>query len=148
MNMTRLCKIFCGVILLTVPAVQYGGYFLLTVLSGTDGNELTEFQRSMFRAGHAHAGVLVLFSLIAQLLIDGAKLSMSICLALRIAFPLAAILVSGGFFAAAIGSGVMEPTSLVVILYAGIAVLAAAVITLGIGLLRSKGNGTDLQQEL
>lgn len=138
MNMTRLCKLFCGITLLTVPAIQYGGYFLLTVLSGTDGTALTGFQQSMFRAGHAHAGVLVVLSLVAQLLVDGARLPAGLMVAVRTAFPSAAILVSGGFFAAAIGENVTALTSFIAVLYAGLGVLAFAVIALGIGLLKSK----------
>jgi hypothetical protein len=55
--MTSLTKLFCGIILLTVPTIQYGGYFLLTILSGKSNLPLTDFQKSMFRAGHVHAGV-------------------------------------------------------------------------------------------
>ncbi len=46
-------KITCGIILLTIPTIQYGGYFLLSILSGRMKLPLTEFQKSMFRAGHA-----------------------------------------------------------------------------------------------
>ena len=37
-------------------AVMFGGYALLTMLTG--GGELSEFEERFFRAGHAHAGVL------------------------------------------------------------------------------------------
>lgn len=95
--MTRLTKIFCGFTLLTVPAIMYGGYFLLTVLSGQSSAELTEFQKSMFRAGHGHAGILVILSLIAQILIDYATLLKNWKWFIRIGFPLSALLISGGF---------------------------------------------------
>ena len=101
--MTPMARLFCGIILLTVPTIEYGGYFLLTLLSGTDKTPLTDFQRSMFRAGHAHAGVLVILALIAQVLLDYAALPASLNLSIRIGFPLAAIMVSGGFFASAMG---------------------------------------------
>ncbi len=137
--MTASSKLMSGIILLTVPTIQYGGYFLLQLLSGMHRNlELTEFQRSMFRAGHAHAGVLVLLALIAQLLIDHAAISEPLKWIARIGFPLAAILISGGFFGAAAGKGITQPTSLISILYVGVIVLVVALITTGVGLVRAK----------
>jgi hypothetical protein len=130
-----MSKIFCGVTLLTVPTIIYGGYFLLTLLlRGND--EFTEFQQNMFRAGHAHAGVLVLLSLVAQLLIDHSALSSMANLFLRVAFPLAAILISAGFFLAAIGDQHETPTDLIVLLYIGLVFLLVAAVMLGIGLLK------------
>ena len=109
----------------------------MTILSGKSKLPLTEFQRSMFRAGHAHAGVLVILSLIAEILIDHASLGNGIILLVRIGFPLAAILVSGGFFASAIGKGAHSPNSLIAILYTGLTVLIVSVLVLGIGLVSS-----------
>ena len=68
-------KLISGIILLTIPTIQYGGYFLLTLISGRTKLSLTDFQKSMFRAGHAHAGVLVILSIIAQILIDSSNVS-------------------------------------------------------------------------
>lgn len=135
--MTSLSKIFCGIILLTVPTIQYGGYFLLTILSGKGNLPLTDFQKSMFRAGHAHAGVLVLLALVAQILTDYAALNKPIEVSVRIGFVLSATLISGGFFASAVGSNVTKPTQLIWILYFGIFILAASLISLGIALIKS-----------
>jgi hypothetical protein len=136
--MTRQAKIFCGVTLLSVPTIMYGGYFLLTVLSGQNNIELTEFQKSMFKAGHGHAGLLVILSLVAQILIDYATLSKTWKLIIRIGFPLSAILVSGGFFAAAIGTNVTSPNNLIAILYVGIVFLLTSLVALGIGLIKQE----------
>jgi hypothetical protein len=46
-------KMTCGIIILTIPTIQYGGYFLLSILSGKQKFPLTDFQKSMFRAGLA-----------------------------------------------------------------------------------------------
>jgi hypothetical protein len=128
----------CGVILLTVPSIQYGGYFLLQLLSGKfDKLGLTDFQRSMFRAGHAHAGVLVILSLIAEILTDYSNLNLLFTWIVRIGFPLAAILVSGGFFASASGKGLTAPNKFIWILYKGVLVLAVSVMVLAVGLIRS-----------
>jgi hypothetical protein len=58
-NATRLIS---GILLITVPTIEFGGTFLL--LFGKEP-QFTDFQRSMFRAGHAHAGVLVIIALVA-----------------------------------------------------------------------------------
>lgn len=135
--MTRQAQIVSGSILLTVPTIIYGGYFLLQVLSGQhDDIQLTDFQKSMFRAGHGHAGLLVILSLLAQIFVDYATLSNSLKWTIRLSFPLSAILVSGGFFASAIGQNVTTPNSLISILYTGIFVLIVGLILLGIGLIR------------
>lgn len=135
--MSSLSKLLCGLILLTVPSIQYGGYYLLTLLAGQTGQELTDYQRSMFRAGHAHAGVLVILALVGQLLLDAARLPLWLAWVARLGFPLAAILVSAGFFAAAIGRGITQPTPWIGVLYVGAGLLALAVILTGIGLLRA-----------
>lgn len=135
--MTNEARIASGAILLTVPSIIYGGTFLLSILSGQQEDfALTEFQKAMFRAGHAHAGVLVILSLVVQFLADHARLSGGWKWAVRVLFPLAAMAVSGGFFAGAIGTQITEPTSGIVILYMGIAFLVAGILILGIGLIR------------
>jgi hypothetical protein len=135
--MSSITRILCGIILLTVPSIIYGGYFLLTILTGSSKLALTDFQKSMFRAGHAHAGVLVIVSLIAEILTDQASLGIGAVWMVRIGFPLAAILVSGGFFAAAGSKGATRPNGLIAILYLGITLLVISLIILGIGLVSS-----------
>jgi hypothetical protein len=129
--MTDATKLIAGLLLITVPTIEFGGTFLLSVLSGKHP-ELTEFQRSMFRAGHAHAGVLVILALVALVFTDQGW-------AVRIGFAAAPILVSAGFFGAAIAKGATRPGGLIALLWIGVIVLAASVITLGIGLIRSRG---------
>jgi hypothetical protein len=133
--MSATTKLICGIILITIPTIQYGGYFLLTVLSGKKKIILTDFQKSMFRAGHAHAGVLVILALVSEILADYAALNPTLDHLVRTGFPAAAILVSGGFFAAASGKNVVKPNSFIFILYIGIFVLAASAVILGIGLI-------------
>ena len=135
--MTSISKLFCGITILTVPTIAYGGYFLLTVISGYNKIALTDFQKAMFRAGHAHAGVLVILSLLAQSLLDNTHMISGLELAARISFPLAAILISGGFFACAAGRGLARPNRFIFILYAGAILLVADLIVLGIALLKN-----------
>ena len=136
--MTNATKLIAGLLLIAVTTIEYGGTFLLSILSGRHA-EFTEFQRSMFRAGHAHAGVLVILSLVALIFADQGSLSAPIGWAVRIGFPAAAILVSGGFFGAAMGKGRTQPGGLIGLLWIGVSVLGGSLITLGIGLIQARG---------
>lgn len=135
--MTHEAKLMCGITLITIPSIQYGGYFLLRLLSGYHQElELNSFQKAMFRAGHAHAGVLVILSLVSQLLADEAALSIELIWFIRAGVVAAAILIGGGFFFSGMGKGVTSPNKLISLLYLGIFILAVSLVTLGIGLLR------------
>lgn len=143
--MSQQSKVLCGIILLTIPTIQFGGYFLLSLLSGTAGElSLTPFQEAMFRAGHGHAGVLIILSLIAIMLSDHAKLSPPFMQVVRVGFPLSAVLMSGGFFASAIGEQLETPNNWIFILYIGAILLAISLLTLGIGLIRNTSVGDPM----
>jgi hypothetical protein len=71
--MTREARLMSGTILITVPTIQYGGYFLLTSLMNKSGGYMENpLRQNFFRAGHAHAGVIVILSLVCQILSDAA----------------------------------------------------------------------------
>ena len=127
-------------ILITVPTIQYGGYFLLTLLmnkgSGYMDNPL---RQNFFRAGHAHAGVIVILSLVCQVMADAAALPDSVTWMVRVGVPLAAILMPLGFFLSVSSPTASEPNGAVSLIYVGAVVLAISVLTLGIGLLRGLG---------
>ena len=122
-----------GILLLTVVAIEYGGTFMLQVVRGR--HALTHFQQTFFRAGHAHAGVLVILALVAQLLVDATTLTGVAESVARSGVPLGAILVPGGFFFSATGRDVTRPNRFVWLLYGGVVAVAAGVVTLGVGLL-------------
>jgi len=135
--MKHITRIFCGITLLTIPTIEFGGYFLLNVISGKEADlVLTDFQTAMFRAGHAHAGVLVILALVALQVSDYARLPPVLLWGVRFGFPLAAILISGGFFAAAIGDQLTQPNQFIFILFIGVFLLAFLLVALGIGLIR------------
>ena len=140
--MTREARTMCGIVLITVPAIQYGGYFLLTSLMDRSSRYMDNpLRQNFFRAGHAHAGVFVILALICQVLADAATLPGWLLWIARIGVPAAAILVPLGFFLSVPSPEATEPNRLVSIIYAGAVTLALSVITLGIGLLRSpRGN--------
>lgn len=122
-----------GVLLLAIVAVEYGGTHVLRIVRGR--LSMTLFQQRFARAGHAHAGVLVILALVCQLFADAADMG-GIQEALgRNGVAFAAILMPAGFFLSSIGQGRTEPNRLIVLVWIGAAVLAAGAISLGIGLL-------------
>jgi len=124
-----------GVILLTIVAIECGGWFMLRVVRGQQ--PATAFQQAFFRAGHAHAGVLVILSLVGLILADAAQMSGMLAFFARNGIWAAAILMPTGFFLSAAGKGRTSPNGLVVLLYLGMVLLALGVLSLGIGLLTS-----------
>jgi hypothetical protein len=137
--MTREARLMSGIILITVPTIQYGGYFLLTsLMDKASGYMENPLRQNFFRAGHAHAGVIVILSLVCQMLADAASLPSPLLWAVRIGVPLSAILISSGFFFSVVPPAATQAGGAVSLIYAGAVILAASVITLGVGLLRSQ----------
>jgi hypothetical protein len=136
--MTRDARLMSGIILITVPTIQYGGYFLLTsLMNKSSGYMENPLRQNFFRAGHAHAGVIVILLLVCQILTDAAVLPIPLLWFVRIGVPLAAILISSGFFFSVLPPTATQASGAVALIYAGAVILALAVVTLGIGLLRS-----------
>ena len=136
--MTREAKLMSGITLIIVPTIQYGGYFLLTsLMNKSSGYMENPLRQNFFRAGHAHAGVIVLLSLICQILADSAMLPVSFRWFVRIGVPFAAVLISAGFFFSVLPPTATQPNGAVSLIYLGAIVLAIAVVSLGIGLLKA-----------
>ena len=124
-----------GILLLSVLAVEWGGWYLLRVIRGKA--PATDFQRSFERAGHAHAGVLIILSLVCLVLADSVRTDGLVEVLARNGIWIAAILMPAGFFAASAGRGRTEANRFIWLVYAGMVSLAAGVATLGITLLTS-----------
>jgi len=133
--LTDASRVIAGLLLLTVPGVAFGGRFLLRIHGG-DFN-FTEFQKAFARAMHAHAGVLVILSLVCLLLADAAGLTGFFGWTGRLGVPLAALLIPGGFVTSAlIGKGEINgPNKFIWLIGAGAVSLGIGVLSLGIGLL-------------
>ncbi len=136
--MTREARLMSGIILITIPTIQYGGYFLLTsLMSKSSGYIENPLRQNFFRAGHAHAGVIVILSLVCQILADSAVLPSPLVWVVRIGVPLSAILISAGFFFSMLPPAATKPSGAVGLIYVGAVILAIAVMALGIGLIRN-----------
>ena len=122
-----------GVLLLAIVTIEWGGLYVLRIVRGRE--PATEFQKAFARAGHAHAGVLVILALVAQIFVDAARMSGLPATLARSGIPLAAILMSAGFFLSSLGKGTTEPNRFIAVLYAGATSLAVGVVSLGVGLI-------------
>jgi hypothetical protein len=137
MALSHEAKLVCGITVLILPTVMYGGWTLLGILTqGTAGSApgdfgLTETQWALWRAGHAHAGVWTILSLVLQILLDSVRLSFGLRWFARVGAPVAAIAVSAGFF------GVAFFASYRWLLYFGAVVLLITLVLTGVGLLRN-----------
>ena len=136
--MTRESKMFAGILLVILPSVMYGGVTLLNFLAtNTAGYVDNPLRQDLFRAGHAHAGVYLVLSLVMLRYVDEAKLSPFWKWLARTGAPIAAILIPAAFFLSVVSPSARQPNSLINLAYVGALFLAAAVLTLGVGLIRA-----------
>jgi len=136
--MSRESRMFAGILLVVLPTVMYGGLSLLSFLTGNSpGYVDNPLRHDLFRAGHAHAGVYIVLSLVILRYVDEALLSPFWKWLARIGAPVAAILIPAAFFLSVASPTAKEPNSLINLAYVGALFLAAAVLTLGVGLIRA-----------
>lgn len=124
--------------MIVLPTVMFGGVSLLTLLINDPGYMANPLRQDLWRAGHAHAGILLILSLLVLRYVDEANLSARAKWFVRHAVPLAAILLPAAFFLSVLSPEAEEPNGLINLAYLGAILLAAAVIVLGVGLIRSK----------
>ena len=119
--------------LLSLVSVEYGGWALLGFITGR-GN-LGEFREKFFRAGHAHAGVLLVLSLVYFLYLDRTGYSTGVQWIAGLLLLMGIIAQSGGFFIH-LGLGQPNRSSLgTVVTRTGALLLALALVMLAIGLI-------------
>jgi hypothetical protein len=125
-----------GLLLVILPTVMIGGVSILTLLINDPAYMANPLRQDLWRAGHAHAGVFLVFSLVALRYVDDTELSAGLKWFARLAIPSAAILIPTAFFLSVLRPDATEPNGLITLAYVGAAVLAGGVIVLGVGLLR------------
>ena len=136
--MTRESRRLAGIILILVPAVAFGGASLLSMILGEVPGYLDNaLRQDLWRAGHAHAGVLIVLSLVLLRYVDEAALSGRWRWLGRSGVPIAAILMPAGFFLSVLTPEATRPNPLIALVPLGGLFLIAGVLTVGIGLLRT-----------
>ncbi len=124
-----------GVLLITVPTIALGGAVLLRAIATREPGYLDNpVRQNLFRAGHAHAGVLVILSLIGMLLVDQAGLSSALERVARYTIVAAPILMPLGFFLSVAAPTSERPNNLIYLVPLGGLSLAVGALILGIGL--------------
>jgi uncharacterized membrane protein len=136
--MSRESRMLAGILLLVIPTVMYGGLTLLSLLAGNaPGYVDNPLRQNLWRAGHAHAGVYLVLSLVMLRYVDEAVLSPFWKWLARTGAPIAAILIPAAFFLSVASPEAKQPNSLINLAYVGALFLAVAVLSLGVGLIRT-----------
>jgi hypothetical protein len=125
-----------GILLIVLPTVVLGGVSVLTLLVHDPAYINNPLRQDLWRAGHAHAGVLLILSLLILRYVDEATLTARVKGALRVAVPLAAILMPVAFFLSVLRPDATRPNALIYLAYIGAILVMGAVFTLGVGLVR------------
>lgn len=131
-----------GTILVIFPTALFGGVSLLRMLMDDPAYQANALRQDLWRAGHAHAAVLLVLSLVLLRYVDEANLSERWKELVRAATPFSAILISAAFFLSVLSADATEPNRLIWLAFVGAALLATGLITLGVGLLRGGKDDT------
>jgi hypothetical protein len=114
---------------------MFGGYSLLGLLTT---NGLSEFQQTYFRAGHAHAGVLLLLSLLYHHYMEQTSLSPRAKMAAASVLLGGILAQSGGFFLHMLIGRPGESSAGTAVTILGAVFLVVAILVLVYGLIRAK----------
>ncbi len=123
--------ILAGILLLALITVESGGVFLVRVAAG--GVPANTLQKSWYRAGHAHAAVLLVLSLAILAFADQLDVPGWVGWIARSGVPVAAILMPAGFFLSVLGKDPEKPSRLSLLIGLGAASLTAGLLAAGIG---------------
>jgi uncharacterized membrane protein len=136
--MSRESRMLSGILLVVLPTVMFGGSSLLGFLTrNAPGYTDNPLRHDLWRAGHAHAGVYIVLSLVMLRYVDEAALSPFWKWLARVGAPIAAILIPAAFFLSVLSPAAKEPNGLMNLAYVGALFLAGAVLSLGVGLIRA-----------
>jgi len=125
-----------------LPTVIYGGTAILSLLVDDPRYQQNSLRQDLWRAGHAHAGVLLILSLVALRYVDEANLSEGLKKVVRSTIPSSAILLPAAFFLSVLSPDATRPNQLIYLAYVGAVVLSIGLVLLGVGLLRKPPAGS------
>ena len=126
-------RVLAGILFLALVTVESGGLYMLKIVRGKA--EVTPFQLAFSRAGHAHAGVLLILALVCQVFADATDQTGLLGWLSRSGVAVSALLMPGGFFFASMGKGREKPNGFIALVFVGAALLAVSLACLGVGLL-------------
>ncbi|MEN3610872.1 hypothetical protein AAH979_15095 [Plantactinospora sp. ZYX-F-223] len=125
-----------AILLITVSTIAFGGLSLLMhLVRRIPGYLDNPVRRALWTAGHAHAGVLVLFALVALLYLDRADYGDGMRTLIRVLLVAPPILMPIGFFLSVVRPSDTRPNKLIWLVGVGGVSLMAGTLLLGVGLL-------------
>lgn len=127
-----------GILIIILPTVIYGGVSILGFLINDPAYIQNPLRQDLFRAGHAHAAVLLILSLVALLYVDEANLSKGWKRIVSSFIPASAIFLPAAFFFSVLKPDAVKPNGFINLAYAGVFFLVIGLLALGIGLIRMK----------
>ena len=136
--MSPQSRLVAGIVLIIVPTVEIGGASILSLLTGDPHYGHNDLRQDLWRAGHAHAGVWLVLSLVTLRYVDEAALSEGLRWVVRLAFPVAAVLMALGFFLSVIPEDAREPNGVIYLAYVAGVLLAVGLLVLAVGLIRGQ----------
>jgi cell division protein FtsW (lipid II flippase) len=136
--MSPQSRLVAGLVVIIVPTVEIGGASILSLLLGDPQYAQNELRQDLWRAGHAHACVWLVLSLVALRYVDEATLSEGMRWVVRLAFPAAAVLMALAFFLSVLPPEATEPNVMIYLAYVAGLLLAVGLLVLGVGLLRGR----------
>ncbi|MEU7825255.1 hypothetical protein [Catellatospora sp. NPDC049133] len=133
--MSHATLLTAGILLITVSTIVFGGLSLLmSIVKRVPGYLDNPVRRALWTAGHAHAGVLVIFALVALPYLDQTGYSSGTQTLVRALLVAPPIVMSLGFFLSVVRPGDTKPNKLIWLVPLGGASLVAGTLTLGLGL--------------
>ncbi len=144
--MSPQSRLVAGVLLIVLPTVEFGGASILSLLIGDPQYTQNELRQDLWRAGHAHAGVWLVLSLVALRYVDEAALSEGMRWVVRLAFPAAAVLMALAFFLSVLSPEATEPNAMINLAFVAGLLLAVGLLTLGVGLVRGRKTARESAQ--
>ncbi len=136
--MSPQSRLVAGILLILLPTVEIGGASILSLLIAEPSYSQNNLRQDLWRAGHAHAGVWLVLSLVALRYVDEATLSEGMKWLVRLAFPAAALLMPLAFFFSVLSPEATEPNAMIYLAYVAGMVLAVGLLVLGVGLIRRR----------
>jgi hypothetical protein len=124
---------------LSLIGVEFGGWALLGFLTGRGslgGPEVVDHRTRFFRAGHAHAGVLIVLSLAYYLYLPRADFSNGFDWFAGLLLVAGTLAQSGGFFLHMAKGAPGAPSAGTRLTRVGAIVIGAALVILAIGLIK------------
>ncbi len=142
--MTKASKTLAGILMIVLPTVAYGGTALLSMLIGPESGYMDNpLRQNLFRAGHAHAGVLLILSLIILRYVDETSYKEKVKRWVRLGVPITAILLPLAFFFSVLSPDATQPNNIIYLAYLGFLILTITLIITGVGLVKASNNNAS-----